>query len=473
MDNIGRVLCDACQQRSDDKARAVASFVSVVDEETNTHLEKALRGAVWDITKETNTPSCGCKRCSRYQEHLLSAVAGYKEKEDFLELQRLQQLKAKQAQNAKLPVIILDEDDPLAAVLRQQQTRPDSIPPTTLPEPDTILVHHMELLRQLQSARGRLVINEYLQQDCEAKARLKMLSATMTAVLTFKSIKCDEKLAQMTERQKDLKLCLDDLDRLQKDLEGLEVERKRKIPINSHNLSVSNNSDPNPILSLLQSGDFNTMSRENILAIRQELMSMPVPTHDQSPEVYARWLQVNKNSSQKGTPACAPDWIVDLRDVRGRNTIMKLVPPGPPRHKSRDDRTRHTAGLQAILQVLAIPGRYANLIETLDIRLAGNVVLSHEFHRSYHQPLDEEKVARELADQGLTVQMADDAWQYCFRLLTDFTSNPTSILPLDVATELLRRAKEGLEAVGYPEGINSKSQDQLRRIRQLDIEYQE
>ncbi|KAJ7432494.1 hypothetical protein B0H11DRAFT_1940515 [Mycena galericulata] len=181
------------------------------------------------------------------------------------------------------------------------------------------------------------------------------------------------------------------------------------------------------------------------------------PAATESPERLARWVQDTKCENLKGVPACGPDWVVDLRDARGHQVMMTLVPFDS--HQRRPStRVRHRNCFLAILRILIIPGQYAEIIQTgkvADVELSAiDLDLASKMDR-----LSADTVARHLAEKGLTLAIADDVWQFCVKFTEAEIKSSVSGYNRDTLLELLDRARTVATTAGEPPGICPKSQD--------------
>ncbi|KAJ7106089.1 hypothetical protein C8R43DRAFT_963524 [Mycena crocata] len=492
------ILCTDCQHRSDEQARAVAAYIPQFDLQTDEDLRSRLStGMLWDLDDNTNIlycsgnetgaeeshPSSSCPFCGPYYLHLSAAIAGFARNEDH---QQYKEVNAPQSYMERIHAAMRDAlADDNSPTNQSALTFPDDVPQPT-PEPDPTLLHHMQLVTQLQSVRGRRIINAHLQSDDAAKGRLKGLSVALTTGLALATKRRDDQLARVTELQAELQHGLDEVNQLENTLEALEAKRPRKISSPALRIaepSASQFTSPSPpdhlfrnltlrstisaphlLRSLCNLQDSPNLSHDKISDLRRILMEIPAPAFDQPPEIYARWLQAHRHSNIKGIPSCAPDWVVDLRDVRGRNTVMSRV---PPRGNTQPQRYHHRLCLTAVLKVLAIPRAYTDIVQRLGIHVADVVDLSCQFHERYSKPPTKEEVIRRLARQGLTPEMADDCWQFCIKFLQADASTPHSVLGSDTANILLRHAIETSDSVGCPEGIHPTGQDLLSRLPAL------
>ncbi|KAJ7498520.1 hypothetical protein FB451DRAFT_1427 [Mycena latifolia] len=109
----------------------------------------------------------------------------------------------------------------------------------------------------------------------------------------------------------------------------------------------------------------------------------------------------------------AQDWVIDMRDARGHQQVMCRAP-----HKLRGqpviDRLRHERGLFSILRILTVPGKYRQLLQDTNavVELPKLKPCAFLFSMATDPtPLADTAIALLLAQRGLSVAAADDAWQ--------------------------------------------------------------
>ncbi|KAJ7603614.1 hypothetical protein DFH06DRAFT_1350071 [Mycena polygramma] len=141
-------------------------------------------------------------------------------------------------------------------------------------------------------------------------------------------------------------------------------------------------------------------------------MKKPLPNVG-PPQLLACWLQFQEHITIPGIPF-GPDLMVDLRDIRGYKEVQSRVPA-----VAKSDRQTHDRCLLAILEILAVPGKYASLLHLHHIQVASQVK-----HLPLHVTSSSrvEDVAKLLGAQGLTEVVADDTWQYCRKVVRDMAT---------------------------------------------------
>ncbi|KAJ6497213.1 hypothetical protein C8R47DRAFT_1069255 [Mycena vitilis] len=193
------------------------------------------------------------------------------------------------------------------------------------------------------------------------------------------------------------------------------------------------------------------------------LQTMTMPSKDDPPRVFARWMQFHELQNIKGIPMNPPDWVVDCRDIRGYHQVTCRI---PPKEAKQNQTLRHhrTLCLFAILNVLAIPGKYARLLASTHSRVAATAQLAPLPIRIGAQQPDDEEIARLLAAQGLTVPVADDTWQFCNNFLIAQANDHSSASPRNTASELLFFVRATLPPGSTPpNGLYTPSQDRMER----------
>ncbi|KAJ6482802.1 hypothetical protein C8R47DRAFT_1217721 [Mycena vitilis] len=495
MEPAPRELCSNCRREAADEARALAPFVSSLDQATVEDLQTRLPTFTWELDESTNTPHCrgeGCleteqlegdddaSRCyasKPYQRHLGAAMAGFHTIGPYLALKY--QLAQQPTYHVPVPHLVLeDSEDEDEGVVRRPACptsgarRPVHSLRTNDEAPDPSLIEHMQCLRQQQSARGRLVISQFLHSDDAARNRNRGVEIALQANIqraTLESAELDDCIAAL-QRTRDIGR--DELREMQQTLDARHSQLPHKPAyarkphgdgagpsVSSFPLGLAPvNVEPFDDLSY---AGLTRLSPAQLETLRKRLKNMKMPTCDQSPEVFARWMQVGRVDRIKGIPTCGPDWVVDLRDVRGHNCIMPRV---PVKTRFREDIHHRTTCLLAVLRVLTRPRAYSKRLGQLGISVAQKIRFSCAFEKR-QEPTDDD-VVQILANQGLTQEAADDAWQFAVKLLQTLSK----MLDPDrhrEATTLLELAKKDAELEGSPPGLYAPELDQLRQFRGL------
>lgn len=184
---------------------------------------------------------------------------------------------------------------------------------------------------------------------------------------------------------------------------------------------------------------------------------MKKPSATDPPEMFAEWLQFNSDTTIKGIPV-SPDGTIDLRDVRGYHQVMTRLPLD--RRGNRAD--HYGRSLAAVLRVLAVPGLYKDVLHATNQQVAGQPSLTPcPFSGAV---LAEKDIATLLANKGLTIAMADDAWQYSFKLLEAQLQQPDSWFPVPEMRALFSRASDTVATRGKPPGIRMESEDRFLKV---------
>ncbi|KAF8179259.1 hypothetical protein K438DRAFT_2177273 [Mycena galopus ATCC 62051] len=195
-----------------------------------------------------------------------------------------------------------------------------------------------------------------------------------------------------------------------------------------------------------------------------EWLAMKMPPPSASPQLLACWLQFQEHTGLNGVHVCGPHWDVDLRDLRGYREVMSRVPEMRKTSGSADRRNRQHC-IFAILDVLAVPGRYAELLHADKCAVATQVQYSP---LSLQQGPTDLAVSRLLAAQGLTVTVADDAWQYAYRYIKSVAEDQSvHNARTDAAQKLLANAEARLRYSPPPVGLKSSEEDRFQRPSDL------
>ncbi|KAJ7682206.1 hypothetical protein DFH06DRAFT_1314430 [Mycena polygramma] len=491
------VTCTDCKTRIEASALRVASVVPTVDRAIMEIIRERVQSRAdidWTIDADTNVPYCqyeGPACCPPYLIHLAASRAGFS-----TEVAYLAYLDRSLPKDSNRPpqVILDDDDDPDGSADSIAHARAESPAeqlgggssnaPEEICNPD--LAEHQAKVMDLQSARGRLVMNRFLHEDPAAKIMLQGVVAALETTVQSEKTKRHQKKELLIELRKRYQDKEAQIQQLNQTIAEIEEGRSRKYPgpvelahseicqdqpmplaaehpthplLVAAGRSASSHSVSWPIDHPLC--DLSVLTADELLKLRRSLKSAKAPGYDAPVDLFARWLQVQKQGRIKGVPACGPDWIVDLRDVRGRNTIMPRVPPGPPMTRTTEERAHHRLCLFAVLRVLVIPGKYANIMRRSGISVACEVHFRCIFEKSYARPPTDEDVVRLLASQGLSMELADDSYQFCMNILQAYHGeNPDAFGP-GVSGVLLELAGKELDISGLPRGLHSQSQDLL------------
>ncbi|KAJ7211125.1 hypothetical protein B0H12DRAFT_1242613 [Mycena haematopus] len=477
------VACTTCQTRIDASASRVASLVPSFDSATLRDLEQRSESRDWNLDGDTNVPCCDCDDvCQPYLLHLESSRAGFSSHAAYLAYQRLIA--------DKPPQVVLDNDDddppgnsPTESPIGEHPTQ--GLATAEIPNSD-LIAHHKKIIA-LQAARGRLVINKFLQEDAAAATRFQGVEAVLEAMKRSAKAKRDQQKERLTELTKALQRDREEVAQLETALEAIEAERPRRHTgadptsgsfLQPPSLSLTPCLTTHPLLLYAGcpiSGDSLPITRQSLCdlsvltaaeltTLRLALKQMKAPPYDVPPDFFARWLQVQQNTRIKGVPVCGPEWIVDLRDVRGRNTVMSRVPPVTTNKRGRD---QHKLCLFAVLRVLAIPGAYRAKLLQLRAPVAGDPILRSVFHQERTTVPEEDEVVHLLANHGLTVEAADDSFQFCTKLLQAHHNENPNVFGPNASGDLLQRVQNELEISGPPPGLSSRGQDLLPRFNGL------
>ncbi|KAJ7682193.1 hypothetical protein DFH06DRAFT_1314415 [Mycena polygramma] len=460
------VTCTDCKTRIEASALRVASVVPTVDRAIMEIIRERVQSRAdidWTIDADTNVPYCqyeGPACCPPYLIHLAASRAGFS-----TEVAYLAYLDRSLPKDSNRPpqVILDDDDDPDGSADSIAHARAESPAeqlgggssnaPEEICNPD--LAEHQAKVMDLQSARGRLVMNRFLHEDPAAKIMLQGVVAALETTVQSEKTKRHQKKELLIELRKRYQDKEAQIQQLNQTIAEIEEGRSRKYPgpvelahseicqdqpmplaaehpthplLVAAGRSASSHSVSWPIDHPLC--DLSVLTADELLKLRRSLKSAKAPGYDAPVDLFARWLQVQKQGRIKGVPACGPDWIVDLRDVRGRNTIMPRVPPGPPMTRTTEERDHHRLCLFAVLRVLVIPGKYANIMRRSGISVACEVHFRCIFEKSYARPPTDEDVVRLLASQGLSVELADDSYQFCMNILQAYHGeNPDAFGP--------------------------------------------
>ncbi|KAJ7505029.1 hypothetical protein B0H11DRAFT_1905101 [Mycena galericulata] len=180
----------------------------------------------------------------------------------------------------------------------------------------------------------------------------------------------------------------------------------------------------------------------------------------------AHFLQFNEEVDFKGIPLHGAQWMVDMRDVRGYREVMGRA----PRKTKAPDNFQHFAHcVTRLLRILTIPGEYGRLLKEQGVTVTAAEDLSPCDFGDYPAALSNGQVARLLADRGLSLATADDAWQFCHNYVKAQAASPDKFFDKDAMRQLLSdvgpHSAPSLQPIAddvYPRSIPSKHRSDRR-----------
>ncbi|KAJ7776468.1 hypothetical protein B0H16DRAFT_1449899 [Mycena metata] len=188
------------------------------------------------------------------------------------------------------------------------------------------------------------------------------------------------------------------------------------------------------------------------------IKKMPGP--DEPVDILARWLHFHQHRDIIGLPVSSPEYIVDLRLVRGYREVIFRSPSKIAR-PNKDERRARERSIRAIVDLLGVPGQYACLVQEHGVRISR--VVAHNDIRLGTGDYGKSLVVRLLAVQGLTVAVADDTWKFCYEYLKSVARRAHD----NGVTDLLRLIEDKLAAGHVPPGLNSPEDDRFTRPADL------
>ncbi|KAJ7482878.1 hypothetical protein B0H11DRAFT_1914962 [Mycena galericulata] len=293
---------------------------------------------------------------------------------------------------------------------------------------DKDLAEHMNSLFKLHCLNGRIHTNDLFKTDRAALGRAQDSIAELHkrhSVLDEKRGRLQAEAARLEQKLLDIQA---EKARLRNDLEQLNPNAPRK--------------------RLIVHAGF-----ADDLATVEQPENPASPAHHENPfavesvEDIAMQVQAHRRS-MSGVPAVGPDRTVDLRDVRGYVALRSLTGLGR-QNRSKSARDRHRKRFLAVLSIIAIPGEYAQRIHDLSMPVAA-VELSP---CAFGSKLDPNTVVRRLADHGLTIELANDCWQFCYKFLEAEITNSESVYDKKSLVDLRARVDAVVAARGKPPGL--------------------
>ncbi|KAJ7604317.1 hypothetical protein DFH06DRAFT_1349554 [Mycena polygramma] len=405
----------------------------------------------WRLHPIHNVPFCDykCSKCAGYLAHLCWAATG--RSSDELEEPIEEGSEDEMGSNVTVwhPPAKNDSDDESG-----DEDEDDA---------GSELRSHMQNIFLLQSAYGRLKTNHLFQTDPAAFGLYQKKIAELLTQISVIQAEHEEVQAQVHAVEQQIQSA----DALIEELQDQILRSASTTP--NKRIAIEGDLDPDVPMEVATL-DRGTQSqstvgddiRRKLEELRREFEGIKLPAASESPQYLARWIQAHR-SPLHGVPAFAPDWVVDLRDARGHQALMTLVPSGPKTgigKRSKSARKQHRMIILAILRILLIPGAYAAIIQRISAPI-NNVPLSKlDFGAERLEELtDEDALARKLADNDLTFAIADDCWQFCYKFAqAELKANATGYNKI-ILKDLLASAQATIAQVGKPGGICPVSED--------------
>ncbi|KAJ6557674.1 hypothetical protein B0H19DRAFT_1070302 [Mycena capillaripes] len=188
-------------------------------------------------------------------------------------------------------------------------------------------------------------------------------------------------------------------------------------------------------------------------------MAMPYPQDDP--------LLLGHNF--KGIPASGPNWIVNMRTVRGHQRVMSLI-PRKVKNSTSDDRHHRARCVMAVTRVLVIPGHYEELV-------AKNIQIALIFDPhpcAFPADVDtrtDSAVAVLLAGHGLAVPDANDTWLFCRNFLLAQSQRQDPGYKVEELCAILARVDAVLQSRPEPPGLRTESEDQYARTVPVTVHW--
>ncbi|KAJ7898775.1 hypothetical protein B0H13DRAFT_2031507 [Mycena leptocephala] len=428
----------------------------------------------WRLHDLYNVPLCSpeCPICKLYVEHLSLAYAGLPD-----DGQGCQSLSDEDEEMSD------DPDSDSGSVCGWVPPRESAFAPRNGDMEDdadedvaTELSATMHTIYMLQSAMGRVETSDYFKTDPAALGRAQKDLADIMTKISEVEREQDEIRSRTFVVEHEIEKIQALRDETYAKLQALDptYQRKRQaadLAAPSDHLTIATTARSEPpnqvdakgmdsnIVELVrrtadvsvQDGRLQSCSRISQAGDKphEQVAHQKIPAATASPEHLAGWIQANKCSNVKGVPACGPHWTVDLRDARGHQAMMTMVPPARHR-RSKAARTWRRNCFLAILRILIIPGEYAAIIQRTSTPVVPVALSAVNFGEDVDQ-LQDDDVARHLASKGLTAAIADDCGQFCQKFVEAEITSSTSRYDKETLIQLLARARDTM--VSKPSGV--------------------
>ncbi|KAJ7629954.1 hypothetical protein DFH06DRAFT_1140714 [Mycena polygramma] len=389
----------------------------------------------WRLHPVYNVPFCdsACHICAPYIRHLGLAYAGLSD--DPNPSSPLDEKENEEESNDSFD----DEDDvqtPQIGWEPPQGTAEALIAEESDDEEneniDINLRTNMRTTFMLQSAHGRAETSGYFDTDPAALGRAQKKLADQLDEISKAKKKKNEVRAKIQAVVHELDSIAITRQHLASKLQSLDPSsrRQKNRTLASTNEATNHPRSPNPSNSSTTAMDteeteawLSDIIRVSIsdIAVRQSIPSNQrvaggkMPAANASAEEFATWMQTLRRTDIRGVPTSAPQWIIDLRDVRGHQVIATLV-PRTRGIKSKIVRQRRRTCFFAVLRILVVPGEYAAIVKRLSLIIASGPLSAIDFDPSPDQSQDITTV-HSLAASGLEIVTADDCWQFCWKFV--------------------------------------------------------
>jgi hypothetical protein len=151
-----------------------------------------------------------------------------------------------------------------------------------------------------------------------------------------------------------------------------------------------------------------------------------------------------------------PGFVVDMRDVRGYRQVFSRLPTY--QKEALDEKFHVSRCLLRLLLVLAIPGRYTELLAQQHVVIAPTAALTVCDWGQQPLALTDGEVCVLLAASGLTAAVAHDSWQFCYHYLQASAARPDIYVTSNLL-QLWHRIKDATP----PPGLYSADADRYLR----------
>ncbi|KAJ7188218.1 hypothetical protein C8R46DRAFT_1023645 [Mycena filopes] len=250
---------------------------------------------------------------------------------------------------------------------------------------------------------------------------------------------------------------------LEKQLERAS-KKKRKRPADEEA------SNPPPSKRAISKGDvLGILSNPNPAAVDFRLAwdylhHMPRPGPQDDPLLIAQFLQHREDVELPGVHLKAPDFIVDLREVRGYAKVLSRAPHIKRGSTSHLD-DRRTRCIIVLLRLLTVPRSYSQVVQKHAIPISPDPqLIPCDFPQlpALVNALTPRETATLLANRGFSLADADDAWQFCHNFVRDHLDRkdfPRDELQKIIASEAVAHASGG-----DPPRLHPQEEDFYHRV---------
>ncbi|KAJ7166912.1 hypothetical protein C8R46DRAFT_1219289 [Mycena filopes] len=335
------------------------------------------------------------------------------ERDAALSTQAAWQQEMEALQTAKQELTVRCEE--LSAQLQASTVAALSAQATRQQEMEALQTAKQELTVRCEELSAQLQASMVAALSAQA-TRQQEIEALQTATRELKAA-CDERSAQLQTTMVAVGAAQSEIAALRSANARLSKERDEALLERVHTAGVAQNKieiHKTSLDSALHEIDALKAERDKPTAPTSagDWLTMKAPSSSASIETLARWVQFHEIPIQ-GIVFHDPDFTLDKRDLRGYREVQFRLIAKNTIARQADRKNRRQTELEMV-GLLAAPGEYGSVLRRTGTLISA-IVRYEPF--SLSSSGDNQEVAQVLAGQGMTLAMADDAWQYVYQFL--------------------------------------------------------